>query len=193
MTPWSRVLLKEANSYSASQVIPRLLWNPKVHYRVHTFPPCSSKIHSHILIPFTPRSSEWSLALRFSDENFVCFYHLSSACYMPAHFIFLDSITLTIFGEAYKVWNSSLCSLLHYSATSSRLHSDILLSTLFLNTLNLCLSVVWETKFHTRIRQQVSLESNYLNRSCTLSEDPLPVSIPSGSYSEVRISANMVL
>jgi hypothetical protein len=47
-------------------------------------------------------------------------------------------ITLIILGEAYKLWGSSICSLLQSPATSSLLGPN-LLCCLFPYTLSLCL------------------------------------------------------
>ena len=54
----------------------------------------------------------------------------------PAHLILFDSITRTILGEEYKSFSSSLCSLLHSPVTSSLLGPNILLNTMFSNTLS---------------------------------------------------------
>ena len=66
-----------------------------------------------------------------------------------AHLFLLDSITQIIFCEECRSLSILLCSILHSLSKSLHVISDILLSTLFSNTLSLCPSLMWQTKFHT--------------------------------------------
>ena len=71
----------EANWFSASQEIPHILWNPKIHSSIQRRPPPFPilsqpnsvltftshflNIHLNIVVPSMPGSPKWSLSLRF--------------------------------------------------------------------------------------------------------------------------------
>ena len=75
----------EADWFAASQEIPRILWNPKVHYRAHKRPPLVPilgqpnpvriptshllEIHPNIIHPSMPRSPQRSPSLRFPHQD----------------------------------------------------------------------------------------------------------------------------
>jgi len=60
----------------------------------------------------------------------------------PAHHILLDSITRKILGEEYRSLSSSIYGFTHSLVTSSFLGPNILLNTLFSNTLSLLSSPI---------------------------------------------------
>ena len=75
----------EANWFAASQEIPRISRDPKVHYRTHKSPPPVPilvqpnpvhtptshllQIHPNIIQQSTPRYPHWSLSLRFPHQD----------------------------------------------------------------------------------------------------------------------------
>ena len=121
----------EAKLLKPSQEIPRILWNPNVHYHYHESARNSPYPTSHILkillniiLPSTPVSPQWTLSLNLIRQNPTRASPLPIGATCPAHLILLSFITHTIFREQYRTSSSSLCCFLHSPVKSSLILSN---------------------------------------------------------------------
>ena len=151
-TPWCRVLLEKLTGLQLVKKFPAFHGNRRFITALksvrHLSLSWASPIHS-----IHPHPTSWRSVLilsthlrlglpsRFLPSGFptkTLYNPLSlpirATC--PAHLILLDFITRTILGEEYISFSSSLCNILHSPVTSSLLGPNILLSTMFSNTLS---------------------------------------------------------
>ena len=160
----------EANPFSDSQEIPRTLWNPEVHYRIHKCSP-HVPILSQINQVHAPHpTSWWSILILSCQVHLVLPSGLIPSCFPTKtlyahllstiravcsdHLMLHDLITRMIFGEDYRLLSSSLCSFIHSSVLSSILGPNILFNTPFWKPSAYVPPSMWATKFHTHTKQQ---------------------------------------
>ena len=127
----------EANCFSASQEIPRILWNQAVYCRIYKCPsrvPLLTQIHPvHALHPMSWRSILILSHIYIRVFQVVCFPQVlpTKSLYAPlltpiratcsTRLIFLDLITPIMSSKEYRSLSYSVCSFLHSPVTSSLL------------------------------------------------------------------------
>ena len=109
---------QQGPSLEATQEIPRILWNPKFHYRIHKCPPPIPilspvdpvriptshflEIHLNIILPSMPESHKKTLDLRFPHQNPVYTSPLPYTHYKAPPFSFFSISS----PEQYWVWST---------------------------------------------------------------------------------------
>ena len=141
----------QTNRLLASQAIPHILWRPNVHYCAYWNPP-RAHVLSQINPVHAPHHTFWGSIFILSSHLSLCLLSglfpsgfptktlyetlFSPLCAVyPAHLVLLDLIIRIISGAEYRSLTSLLCSFLHSPVTWSLLGPNILLSSLFSNTL----------------------------------------------------------
>jgi len=99
------------------------------------------------------------VSLGYFHQNSIWTSPISHVCSL----ILLDLISRVIFSEEYRSLNSSLCGLLHSTATSSFLGLNVFAITLFLNTISLFLPQCERPSFTPVQNDRQNYSSLYLH------------------------------
>ena len=158
----------EANWFAASQKIPRISRNPKVHYRTHKHPPPFStlgqpnpvhirtshllEIHPNIIHPSTSRSPQWSPSLRFPQQDPIHPFLLTHTCRMSSQSHQLDALTSQMY-----FWNKTL----HVLDSSSVHHQEFFtVDTAMVYVIHVC----WQLA--SRIRMELLILFASCQQTC---------------------------